>query len=166
MSVLLSAGQLRRPQSWRPVAAFASTFCILVAALPAGCTCHLPLCCWVCSVMWWPAACSSLPCSVHIPWREAPLTRWLQRALGGAAYVLLLATVAPGPDAAADTLSVLNWASKFRSDGAARRASGLWTSPEGDLEAPVALRGPAVEPVKRRWVQLWTGWGSGAVDKL
>ena len=76
--------------------------------------------------------------------------------------MLLLATVAPGPDAAADTLSVLNWASKFRSDTAARRACGLWTSPEGDLEAPVALRREAVEPVKRRSVQMsiW-GWGLG-----
>lgn len=49
---------------------------------------------------------------VHIPWRDAPLTRWLKRTLERATSVLVIATVHPGADFAADTLSTLNFVSR------------------------------------------------------
>jgi hypothetical protein len=35
---------------------------------------------------------------VHVPWRDAALTRWLQEGLDRARNVLLLGTVSPGPE--------------------------------------------------------------------
>jgi hypothetical protein len=40
---------------------------------------------------------TSAPAS-HIPWRDSPLTRWLQHPLSNAAELLVVGTVAPGPE--------------------------------------------------------------------
>ncbi|KAL6760303.1 hypothetical protein V8C86DRAFT_3090208 [Haematococcus lacustris] len=65
------------------------------------------------------------PSSARVPWRDSPLTRWLQDTLSGAKEMLLLATVAPGAEAAPDTLATLSFASKLRSSS---RSDGLVVS--------------------------------------
>ncbi|KAG2425908.1 hypothetical protein HYH02_014908 [Chlamydomonas schloesseri] len=51
----------------------------------------------------------------HVPWRDSPLTRWLKGCLAGAGSILVIAHVAPGPEAAADTLATLSYVNRLRS---------------------------------------------------
>jgi len=71
--------------------------------------------------------------SVHIPWRECSLTKWLQEPLSGSSYVVLMGTVAAGSSNAGDTLATLNWLSRFRAKGSSRNEA-VWISPDGDVE--------------------------------
>lgn len=50
----------------------------------------------------------------RIPYRDSKLTRLLQDSLGGAAYALIIANVAPGDAFHLETCSTLNFASKSR----------------------------------------------------
>lgn len=51
----------------------------------------------------------------HVPWRDSPLTKWLQPGLSRATRIVIIGTVAPGVDAAAETLATLHYVSRFRS---------------------------------------------------
>ncbi|GLC72452.1 hypothetical protein PLESTF_001249300 [Pleodorina starrii] len=51
----------------------------------------------------------------HVPWRDSPLTRWLKGCLDAAGSILVIATVAPGSEAAADTLATLSYVNRLRS---------------------------------------------------
>lgn len=50
----------------------------------------------------------------RIPYRDSKLTRLLQDSLGGRAYALIIANVAPGDSFIAETVSTLNFAAKAR----------------------------------------------------
>lgn len=50
----------------------------------------------------------------HIPYRDAKITRLLRDALGGNAHTLIVACVSPSHHSVAETLSVLQFASKAR----------------------------------------------------
>eukprot|EP00798_Chlamydomonas_sp_ICE-L_P007937 gene7937-1151_t len=50
----------------------------------------------------------------HVPWRDSLLTRWLQDVLSSMERMLVMACVAPGPEAASDTLATLGYSSRFR----------------------------------------------------
>ncbi|KAK3262294.1 hypothetical protein CYMTET_28844 [Cymbomonas tetramitiformis] len=66
----------------------------------------------------------------HVPWRDSKLTRVLKDGLGESATIFLLATVAPGPESATDTLATLKFARRIR--GGARagvRMPPVWLSP-------------------------------------
>lgn len=52
--------------------------------------------------------------SAHIPYRDAKITRLLRDALGGTAHTLIVACVSPSHHSVAETLSVLQFASKAR----------------------------------------------------
>ncbi|KAK1892937.1 Kinesin-like protein KIF27 [Dissostichus eleginoides] len=52
--------------------------------------------------------------SVHIPYRDAKITRLLRDSLGGTAHTLVVACVSPSHHSVAETLSVLQFASKAR----------------------------------------------------
>lgn len=52
--------------------------------------------------------------SAHIPYRDAKITRLLRDALGGNAHTLIVACVSPSHHSVAETLSVLQFASKAR----------------------------------------------------
>lgn len=52
--------------------------------------------------------------SAHIPYRDAKITRLLRDALGGTAHTLMVACVSPSHHSVAETLSVLQFASKAR----------------------------------------------------
>ena len=71
--------------------------------------------------------------SVHVPWRECSLTRWLQEPLTGSSYVVLMGTVAAGSAHAGDTLATLNWLSRFRDEGSPRDEA-VWISPDWEVE--------------------------------
>ena len=75
----------------------------------------------------------SCPCSVHIPWRECHLTRWLHEALSASSHVVLMGTIAAGAAAAHDTLATLNWLSRFRAEGSSLNGA-VWISPDGAVE--------------------------------
>ena len=72
----------------------------------------------------------------HVPWRDSPLTKWLRPRLATSASVVVLATVAPGVDCAAETLATLNYVSRFRSPAA---GGGVLVKPSWD--APDAAVG-------------------------
>ena len=88
----------------------------------------------------------------HVPWRDAPLTRWLQPGLGRARRIALVATVAPGVDAAAETLATLNYISRFRSPG---NAAGVLVKPA--WQSPVAARRRSASPAAPRQVAAFQG---------
>ena len=71
--------------------------------------------------------------SVHVPWRECSLTRWLQEPLTGSSYVVLMGTVAAGSAHAGNTLATLNWLSRFRDEGSPRDEA-VWISPDWEVE--------------------------------
>lgn len=50
----------------------------------------------------------------HVPYRDAKITRLLRDALGGTAHTLMVACVSPSHHSVAETLSVLQFASKAR----------------------------------------------------
>uniref|UniRef100_A0A3Q3VVD4 Kinesin motor domain-containing protein n=1 Tax=Mola mola TaxID=94237 RepID=A0A3Q3VVD4_MOLML len=50
----------------------------------------------------------------HIPYRDAKITRLLRDSLGGTAHTLMVACVSPSDHSVAETLSVLQFASKAR----------------------------------------------------
>ncbi|XP_040898587.1 kinesin-like protein KIF27 [Toxotes jaculatrix] len=52
--------------------------------------------------------------SAHIPYRDAKITRLLRDSLGGTAHTLMVACVSPSHHSVAETLSVLQFASKAR----------------------------------------------------
>jgi len=52
--------------------------------------------------------------SVHIPYRDAKITRLLRDSLGGTAHTLMVACVSPSHHFVAETLNVLQFASKAR----------------------------------------------------
>ncbi|XP_039660466.1 kinesin-like protein KIF27 isoform X3 [Perca fluviatilis] len=52
--------------------------------------------------------------SAHIPYRDAKITRLLRDSLGGTAHTLMVACVSPSHHSLAETLSVLQFASKAR----------------------------------------------------
>ncbi|XP_032370961.1 kinesin-like protein KIF27 isoform X2 [Etheostoma spectabile] len=52
--------------------------------------------------------------SAHIPYRDAKITRLLRDSLGGNAHTLMVACVSPSHHSVAETLSVLQFASKVR----------------------------------------------------
>ncbi|XP_028270102.1 kinesin-like protein KIF27 isoform X2 [Parambassis ranga] len=52
--------------------------------------------------------------SAHIPYRDAKITRLLRDSLGGTAHTLMVACVSPSHNFVAETLSVLQFASKAR----------------------------------------------------
>ncbi|XP_067467908.1 kinesin-like protein KIF27 [Thunnus thynnus] len=52
--------------------------------------------------------------SAHIPYRDAKITRILRDSLGGTAHTLMVACVSPSHHSVAETLSVLQFASKAR----------------------------------------------------
>nr|XP_020458229.1 kinesin-like protein KIF27 isoform X2 [Monopterus albus] len=52
--------------------------------------------------------------SAHIPYRDAKITRLLRDSLGGTAHTLMVACVSPSLHSVAETLSVLQFASKAR----------------------------------------------------
>ncbi|XP_062274108.1 kinesin-like protein KIF27 [Scomber scombrus] len=52
--------------------------------------------------------------SAHIPYRDAKITRMLRDSLGGTAHTLMVACVSPSHHSVAETLSVLQFASKAR----------------------------------------------------
>ncbi|XP_059192239.1 kinesin-like protein KIF27 [Centropristis striata] len=52
--------------------------------------------------------------SAHIPYRDAKITRLLRDSLGGTAHTLMVACVSPSHPSVAETLSVLQFASKAR----------------------------------------------------
>lgn len=52
--------------------------------------------------------------SAHIPYRDAKITRLLRDSLGGTAHTLMVACVSPSHHSIAETLSVLQFASKAR----------------------------------------------------
>ncbi|XP_028306611.1 kinesin-like protein KIF27 [Gouania willdenowi] len=52
--------------------------------------------------------------SAHVPYRNAKITRLLRDSLGGTAHTLMVACVSPSNHYVADTLSVLQFASKAR----------------------------------------------------
>ncbi|KAL0041483.1 hypothetical protein WJX79_005071 [Trebouxia sp. C0005] len=88
--------------------------------------------------------------SVHIPWRECSLTKWLQEPLSGSSYVVLMGTVAAGSSNAGDTLATLNWLSRFRAEGSSRNEA-VWISPDGDLEGSPHCH-------ERRWPPGYMQW--------
>jgi kinesin family protein 4/21/27 len=47
------------------------------------------------------AGAANAPGGPHIPWRDSPLTRWLQQPMSEAAELLVVGTVAPGPEVGA-----------------------------------------------------------------
>eukprot|EP00775_Hariotina_reticulata_P006387 gene6387-6619_t len=51
----------------------------------------------------------------RVPWRDSPLTRWLQEHLDKATAITLLGTVSLLPESAADTLATVSWLSRFSS---------------------------------------------------
>jgi len=53
--------------------------------------------------------------AARVPWRDSPLTRWLQEHLNKASAISLLGTVSLLPESAADTLATLSWLSRFSS---------------------------------------------------
>ena len=53
--------------------------------------------------------------AARVPWRDSPLTRWLQEHLNKASAISLLGTVSQLPESAADTLATLSWLSRFSS---------------------------------------------------
>ena len=61
------------------------------------------------------------------------MTKWLQEALSGSSYVVLMGTVAAGSSNAGDTFATLNWLSRFRAEGSSRNEA-VWISPDGDVE--------------------------------
>ncbi len=65
------------------------------------------------------------PAAGHVPWRDSPLTRWLQQPLAAAGHLLVVAAVSPAPQAAPDTLSTLSYASKLRSGLLALGGGGM-----------------------------------------
>lgn len=52
--------------------------------------------------------------SAHVPYRDAKITRLLRDSLGGTAHTLMVACVSPSHHSVAETLSVLQFASKAR----------------------------------------------------
>ncbi|GFR41506.1 hypothetical protein Agub_g2200 [Astrephomene gubernaculifera] len=73
----------------------------------------------------------------HVPWRDSPLTRWLKGCLDMAGSILVIATVAPGSEAAADTLATLSYVNRLRSGP---RSDGLlvtatWDSTDSSAAA-------------------------------
>ncbi|KAM8886358.1 kinesin-like protein KIF27 isoform 2-T2 [Spinachia spinachia] len=52
--------------------------------------------------------------SAHVPYRDAKITRLLRDSLGGTAHTLMVACVTPSHQSVAETLSVLQFASKAR----------------------------------------------------
>lgn len=52
--------------------------------------------------------------TAHIPYRDAKITRLLRDSLGGTAHTLMVACVSPSHHSVAETLSVLQFASKAR----------------------------------------------------
>ncbi|XP_070760957.1 kinesin-like protein KIF27 [Enoplosus armatus] len=52
--------------------------------------------------------------SAHIPYRDAKITRLLRDSLGGTAHTLMVACVSPSHHSVAETLSVMQFASKAR----------------------------------------------------
>lgn len=52
--------------------------------------------------------------SAHIPYRDAKITRLLRDSLGGTAHTLMVACVSPSNHSVAETVSVLQFASKAR----------------------------------------------------
>ncbi|GIL61182.1 hypothetical protein Vafri_15579, partial [Volvox africanus] len=77
----------------------------------------------------------------HVPWRDSPLTRWLKGCLDGSGSILAIATVAPGPEAAADTLATLSYVNRLRSgpksDGLIVTAT--WDSADGAVAADLEV---------------------------
>ncbi|KAL0042112.1 hypothetical protein WJX77_003665 [Trebouxia sp. C0004] len=88
--------------------------------------------------------------SVHIPWRECSLTKWLQEPLSGSSYVVLMGTVAAGSSNAGDTLATLNWLSRFRAEGSFHNEA-VWISPDGDVEGSPHCH-------ERRWPPGYMQW--------
>ena len=94
----------------------------------------------------------------HIPWRDSPLTKWLRAPLAASATVAIVAAVAPGVDAAAETLATLTYVTRFRSPcaGAGVVVKPSWgtpaSTPRGDTgrtlpaRVAVALASPASSP--------------------
>lgn len=54
-----------------------------------------------------------------IPWRDSPLTKWLQPVLATAAVQVILATVSPNSDDVQDTMATLSYVSRLRTSSAA-----------------------------------------------
>ena len=79
-----------------------------------------------------------------VPWRDSPLTRWLQPALGSALHVLFLATVAPGPEAAAETLATLSFTSRLRTSttGEGMVVSAIWDEGTRSVNAATLAGAP------------------------
>lgn len=69
----------------------------------------------------------------HVPWRESPLTKWLQPQLAPAAAIVVMAAVAPGVESASETLATLNYVCRFRSahSGGGVVVKPSWDSPRG-----------------------------------
>ncbi|EFJ43029.1 hypothetical protein VOLCADRAFT_96773 [Volvox carteri f. nagariensis] len=74
----------------------------------------------------------------HVPWRDSPLTRWLKGCLDGSGSILAIATVAPGPEAAADTLATLSYVNRLRSGP---KSDGLIVTATWDSSDPAASAG-------------------------
>jgi Kinesin motor domain len=84
----------------------------------------------------------------HVPFRDSQLTQWLRPSLQAASSLLLVATISPGTDAAAETLATLNYVSRFRTAAA---GSGVlvrpsWASPAHVQETFNMPRSPSLSP--------------------
>jgi hypothetical protein len=93
----------------------------------------------------------------HIPWRDSPLTKWLRPHLSTAAAIVLLATVAPGVEAAADTLATLSYVSRLRTPSA---GGGVLVKPSWDSPA----RSQVEARQSRTHVVDSPNWPQGAPD--
>lgn len=103
----------------------------------------------------------------HVPWRDSPLTKWLQPALSRAVRIVIIGTVAPGVDAAAETLATLHYVSRFRtpSGSAGVLVKPSWQTPSRPRRAVSVHTGsrsnsPALKPppYPPRPVTSFPGW--------
>jgi DNA uptake protein ComE-like DNA-binding protein len=84
--------------------------------------------------------------SNRIPYRDSKLTRLLQDALGGRAYALVIANVAPNENFLLETCNTLNFASKSRLvENAVKLAEEVISKRSRYGEEPVEQRGKRVK---------------------
>ncbi|GAX77516.1 hypothetical protein CEUSTIGMA_g4960.t1 [Chlamydomonas eustigma] len=78
-----------------------------------------------------------------VPWRDNALTRWLREVMEPAEHVLVIATVAPGPEAASDTLATLSYVSRFRTGSGDKGVLITAAWDHGVVGAQGDMRGPS-----------------------
>ncbi|XP_037633039.1 kinesin-like protein KIF27 [Sebastes umbrosus] len=117
--------------------------------------------------------------SAHIPYRDAKITRLLRDSLGGTAHTLMVACVSPSHHSVAETLSVLQFASKARHirnrPGAVSAHTEVKSCPTtwdpgearlGELEYEVQTLRELLKDKEREMERERTGGGAGEVDSF